>query len=308
MSTTTTSQQPTNTTDADFRNWATHIHNTFANAGWTQTADTGQINLSTVTKPAASATEQGFEIWKMADALATSYPVYVRIGYGSGGNANNPAIWIEIGTGSDGAGLITGRMWRSLDSGTAAWVGCQFNSAVLAPTPKCYGNGGTSWMGCIMFGDQSSSNYLWAFSISRTKTEAGADSADGVVFFSSSLTTAGLCKAAIFRFDEVNRQPPDTVVNYILDTTNVALAGSLPADGGGVPFSGLYAFHGYAYPWDGTWMVMRSNYGPTTATALVTAAARWGVRSKFLLQSGLTVVGLGGNDTNSVVGLYWGAV
>src|SRR5262245_52043536 len=98
-----------NDTDAHFRAWPQWIHDKLSAAGWVQTSDTGQIDLTTVVKPAAVSTSQGYEIWRMADSLQATFPVFMKLEYGSGASsANNPQIWITLGTGSNGSGTLTG--------------------------------------------------------------------------------------------------------------------------------------------------------------------------------------------------------
>lgn len=106
MATTATTAAPTNETDAEFRAWAQFIHDVFANGSWVQTSDTGQINLTTATKPGAANTKVGYEIWRMDDALQTDHPVFLKLAYGSGSSTFFPAMWFIIGTGTDGAGAM----------------------------------------------------------------------------------------------------------------------------------------------------------------------------------------------------------
>lgn len=83
--------------------------------GLVKTADTGQVNWTTVLKPAASNTQAGYEVWRFNDALQATAPLFLRIGYGSGAsNANWPSIWVSVGKGSDGAGTITSPLFSTV--------------------------------------------------------------------------------------------------------------------------------------------------------------------------------------------------
>lgn len=95
------------TSDATFRAWGSELAIKLAAAGLVQTADTGQINWTTVTRPGVN-TDGGYEIWRMNDTQQGAAPVYFRIGYGTYFSANIPRILITVGTGTDGAGTITG--------------------------------------------------------------------------------------------------------------------------------------------------------------------------------------------------------
>jgi hypothetical protein len=98
------------TTDAKFRTWGLAMSTAMQAAGFVKTADTGQINWVTVTKPVATNTQAGYEIYRFDDDLQATAPIFFRVGYGSGGTAsgNSPATWITIGTATDGAGTISG--------------------------------------------------------------------------------------------------------------------------------------------------------------------------------------------------------
>lgn len=92
------------TTDAGFRAWGSGLSAGLALCGLTQTADTGQINWSTVLKPAQGAAA-GYEIWRNIDNS-----IYIKLEYGSNSNsATYPSLWITVGTGSNGTGTITGQ-------------------------------------------------------------------------------------------------------------------------------------------------------------------------------------------------------
>lgn len=91
-------------TDAAFRTWGSELNAKFALVGMVQTADTGQINWTTVTRAAAN-TAAGYEIWKLS-----SGNLYFKIEYGSGNVNTVPSLWITVGTGSNGSGTLTGQL------------------------------------------------------------------------------------------------------------------------------------------------------------------------------------------------------
>jgi hypothetical protein len=96
-----------NSTDALFRAWVLAYHNALVSGvGLTNTADTGQIDTSTVLKPAAGNTAQGYKIYKFNDGLTD---FFIKVEFGSGANgALNPAVWYTIGWATNGAGSLTG--------------------------------------------------------------------------------------------------------------------------------------------------------------------------------------------------------
>jgi hypothetical protein len=93
--------------DETFREWGSEINTALTTIGLVQTADTGQINWTTVTRAAASS-DAGYEIWYMNDSLHSTKPIYIKLIYGSAGTTSRGRLKVEVGTGSDGAGNITG--------------------------------------------------------------------------------------------------------------------------------------------------------------------------------------------------------
>lgn len=93
--------------DATFRTWGSELAAKLAAIGLVQTADTGQINWVTVTRPAAN-TDGGYEIYYLNDSLHATAPIYIKFYYGSGTTNSRPRVRVEIGTGTNGSGTITG--------------------------------------------------------------------------------------------------------------------------------------------------------------------------------------------------------
>jgi hypothetical protein len=108
MATTTWSSFCSHTNDATFRVWGKKISDELQlMTEVALTADTGQINWATVTRPGVS-TNAGYEIYKMNDTQVTTAPIWFRLDYGTAGAATTPRMQLTVGTGSDGAGTITG--------------------------------------------------------------------------------------------------------------------------------------------------------------------------------------------------------
>lgn len=97
--------------DTEFRDWGSAFNGLLDSIGWVQTADTGQIDWGTVTKP-AQGTAAGYEIWRLDDALQATAPIFLKIEFGARSDGGW-ALWITIGTGSNGSGSLTGTTWTS---------------------------------------------------------------------------------------------------------------------------------------------------------------------------------------------------
>jgi hypothetical protein len=100
-----------NGTDADFRAWVQGILDSLQ--GMTeaiiQTADTGQIADPVVAVRPALGVSAGYAIFRTNDSQHSAYPLYFKFEFGSGTTAQTFAgMWVTIGTGTDGAGNITG--------------------------------------------------------------------------------------------------------------------------------------------------------------------------------------------------------
>jgi hypothetical protein len=96
------------TSDTEFRAFGSAYRSAVAAAGFIQTADTGQINWATVTKPTGTNTSGGYEIWRFNDAAQATHPLFFKLEYGTAVTASRLSIWVTIGAASDGAGAITG--------------------------------------------------------------------------------------------------------------------------------------------------------------------------------------------------------
>lgn len=181
MTTTTWSSGNIHDSDANFRIWGSEFSAKLALCGLIQTADTGQINWATVLRPAAGAVA-GYEIWRFNDAMQASAPIFLRFNFGTSSAATGPSIRVELGTGSDGAGVITG-----IGSGVAmAMNHGDTVSGSATPTPSyfCHTEGSFGWI------------WKWGQSaqgcgvIARTVDATGTPTALGVMMWGYGGTSA----------------------------------------------------------------------------------------------------------------------
>jgi hypothetical protein len=172
----TTTVTPTNSSDANFRAWGSLISARLALMGLVQTADTGQINWTTVLAPVAINTVQGYEIWRFNDALQATVPIFFKFEYGSGGAINNPSIWLTVATGSNGAGTLTG----------VSTIRTQFSLTATATPITAYFSGDTNRLVFAFKGAGVTTSFM--ISLERTIDSTGALSTEGVliIVFASS--------------------------------------------------------------------------------------------------------------------------
>lgn len=107
------------TSDAGFRAWGSEFAAKLAAVGLVQTADTGQINWTTVTR-AGTNSDAGYEIWTFNDTQQGTAPIYIRFDYGTASTTSMPRIRATIGTGSNGSGTITGTAKTAANAMTTA--------------------------------------------------------------------------------------------------------------------------------------------------------------------------------------------
>lgn len=176
MSASTFTCVPNNDTDAHYRAWGSAVAAAFASFGLVKTGDTGQIDWTTVTAPASSGVFPGYEIWRFADTLQATAPVFMKVEYGSWNSSGNPAIRFTVSTGSDGAGALTGT--------TSGAIIARTNSTHSAAL-NCYVSGSTNRFALALWagsdGQAISSALPFFLMIERTVDEVGAPTAEGVL-------------------------------------------------------------------------------------------------------------------------------
>lgn len=177
MTTVPMSTAPDMTSDTTFRAWGSAISAALASIGWVQTADTGQINWTSVTKPVAINTPAGYEIWRMNDSLQSTKPVYLKIEYGSGASTGYASMWITVGTGSNGAGTLTGQV------GTQRQIGPAGPSTASVAS---YFSGTSSRLTAYLWDN----TYHTLIMVERSHDAAGADTGVGIMVCLGAATNA----------------------------------------------------------------------------------------------------------------------
>jgi hypothetical protein len=172
--------------DAIFRTWGSGIEGLFTSAGWSRTADTGQINWTTVTKPGTITTAAGYVIYAFTDSLQSTVPIYIKIEFGTGVVViTYPGLWITVGTGSDGAGTLTGVFFARLRLDSTA------------PGNLTYKLSATSSRLAASLAWDSSSTH-WGIGIERTHNSSGADTDTGAMVFILAPTNLAYSQVHIF--------------------------------------------------------------------------------------------------------------
>lgn len=160
--------------DDDFRAWGGELSAKLSEVGLVQTADTGQINWSTVTRPSVSAAA-GYEIWRFNDTLQATAPILIKVEYGTAGSAVYPQMWATVGTSSNGSGTLTGTLsGRNLI--------CHQGGVFSGNTPSYLcsvpGHFGLAWKIGALAGVGTA-----LFVVARTHDASGAPTATGAIVY-----------------------------------------------------------------------------------------------------------------------------
>ncbi|MBA2704138.1 MAG: hypothetical protein H0U60_09830 [Blastocatellia bacterium] len=122
--------------------------------------------------PAAGSTSMGFKVYRMADTLQATVPVFCKIEFGSAATAGQPGIWLTLGTTHDGAGTIGGTILLARQDLRGGDNGATVQTAN-------YGSADTNRITSSIFLTSAGANLF--FSIERTKDSTGADTNTGLI-------------------------------------------------------------------------------------------------------------------------------
>jgi hypothetical protein len=207
------SVSPANDTNAHFQGWAQFFEDTLVTTGgWVVTADTGQTLPSALAIPAGNV-KAGYRIYRMADALQATSPVFMRIDFGASANSVVPGFWVTIGTGSNGSGTITGILFNGGVVGTPTVA----NSGNSVTALNSYGSASTG-RATMAIGVGTNNATSLIFCIERTKDSLGADTGDGLLLLYNSVTSA--INSSRYIIMAGGTQPALESPSYILTASN----------------------------------------------------------------------------------------
>lgn len=173
--------------NTDFQTWVQGLEAQFSACNLTQTADTGQINSATVTLPAANASA-GYHIYRFNDSQQTARPMYLKLEFGVSNTTDKPNLWLTMGSGSDGAGNLTGSVTsrKSLNTTTS-------KSAGITLPSYCSGDG--SRISLVTNYDSASANFGLAFVIDRTRDANNNTTSDMVTVYQGATASGSWCQS-----------------------------------------------------------------------------------------------------------------
>lgn len=156
-------------------------------------ADETNITPGSGARPATN-TEQGYAVYHLDDSLHGTAPVYIRFGFGTGGNASQARIQVTVGTSTNGSGVLGGTALSTIAS-IAAFGNTAQTTDTARTSYMCATDGffGLAWK----TGNASAEGF---FFIARTVDSAGAISATGAIAAWGSTATNGMTKTQAFRY------------------------------------------------------------------------------------------------------------
>lgn len=155
----------------------------FTATNGTNSSETKTVTGQVVTLPGAIAASESttttlppatgsslYEIWGMGDALQSTFPVIIRIGYSTNSAATtNPALNITGGTATDGAGNITG-----VTTGSIFVIANSLTTGNATPQPR-YLSGSTNRITMSLWPTVAGNARVGFVNIERSHDTSGAD-------------------------------------------------------------------------------------------------------------------------------------
>ncbi len=155
-----------NSTLANFKQWAKPISDWFRTIGYTNTADTGQVNWSTIASVPTSGTYV-YDIFQTNDSFTQ---FFVRVDYGSvSGTA--PDVIITIGTATNGSGTITGSITTAQHTSPQTFT---VPSTVTQYECDFTGDSANSRIGAMYWRNATANRGQQLFAIERSLNASGA--------------------------------------------------------------------------------------------------------------------------------------
>lgn len=232
--------------DTAFRAIGKAVSDAIQECGMVKTADTGQVDWATVTKPASSAfTYTGYEIYRFPDsAQQTANPVFIKLQYGTGSGATYFGMAIQVGHGSDGAGNLTGTVAPS--TGYTLATGAQSSSLGNFNFICANDHTFTMLLFCGNSGTMTgSSGYHIAVSVDRLRDASGNATADGINLVWHTGYSSNYAGAVVL--PAVGAMFPTTALVFPMCLIPTSAAGGISVPSG----LGIEACFSYVYPYLG---------------------------------------------------------
>ena len=166
-----------NTVDA-FKAWVSSLSTALDEIGFIKSSDSGQLSIPGITSIPATNAVAGYEIRYLNDSLHATAPIYVKLEYGTADTSGRPALAISVGTGTNGAGTLSG-VFGARYAFNPGWPA----SAGSLNCYACMVNGCVWFDFCSTLFAASSATTSFCLVIARTVDGAGLPTRDGAVAY-----------------------------------------------------------------------------------------------------------------------------
>lgn len=280
MSTTSFVKQAGIADDAGFRAVGKAVSDAMTAVGFIKTADSGQIDWTTVLKGASA----GYEIRQLPDStLQTANPVLVKIVYGYGSTSILFGMTFQVGHTTNGAGTFTG---------TAGSVQTCNANADNAAGSLCFLSCDAEHFSMALFLGTagSTTRYSCVFGIDRLRDVDGTALSTGVNVITHGSTTA--IQQSILPSGSGAQFPTTPLASpmclYVPATSQAATMGA------GICFSNVYPYLGCAGNPDMNFIIYPAEVLASPGGTIIEIPI-YGVNHKYVLAGGYTAM-LGNNS------------
>jgi len=206
---------------AAYKAYYSAIAAAIASALGPRTADTGQVDWATVATESAGVTRD-YEIYPFGGAIQSTAPLFIRFDYKGGNTAGTHGVFVTTGTGTDGAGNLTGVTSPATVPGTMSGVPAGTRAVYAASDRDSYFT--LVYDADVIGSSNTGTLAVAAVVVERTRSLAGDANGDGWVVHSwkQSTTTAALYNGAWSRTFAGPSQPSAVDFNIPFMLPNAA--------------------------------------------------------------------------------------
>jgi hypothetical protein len=172
---------PSNSAGGAIATWAQGVSNGLRNAGLVRLNGShaalatgpfaGASDFSALAAPGAINTQAAWEIWRFADTLQATFPVFIYVGYGSGALTTTPALWL-------GAGFALNNDVTPTALAGQVFSTTQVSGATSASAFNCMVSGTTARM-CVGLWLEGNTIPV-VIAVERTHNADGSDNDEGI--------------------------------------------------------------------------------------------------------------------------------
>jgi len=168
----------------NFQTWTQKTHDAILRTGINDASGSGSITygsdstaFETLVSPVAY-DYSGYQVYKFADALQSTHPVFIKIGYGAGTNVAYPGIHVTVGSTFNDTGSVSGPPVTQTDDMLASAAQndavCQY--MICGDTNRIIVTGPTWDLEAASKPDE-----MYFVSVERTKDANGDDTDEGIL-------------------------------------------------------------------------------------------------------------------------------